>query len=1159
MNLLLDKPGHRELLLGNEAIARGALEAGLEVATAYPGTPSSEIPDTLYPISLSSDLYMEYSTNEKVALEVAIGAADAGMRALCTMKHVGLNVAADPLNTVAYTGVKGALVVLTADEPSMHSSQNEQDNRAYAKLSLLPMLEPSSPAEAQELTRAAFELSERLGLPVLLRTTTRVSHSRGACTFAEMKPRRFQGHFDKQISRWAPVPAFARGLRKAQLDSLPERAAAMRALGVDRIEGEGGELGIVSSGVAYLHVRELLDELDVADRVRVAKVASIFPFPDWMVAELTESCRRILVVEELEPYIETEVRAAVQKLGADTEILGKEDGGIPRCYELSPDRIREAVAGFVGEKVAKIEVPQVPQLPGRPPMLCAGCTHRTTYYAVKSVTDVDPDTWYATDIGCYTLGLLPPLSTADAFICMGSSVTQASGVSIRNPQRHVAFIGDSTFFHSGMTGLVNAVHNRHDLLLVILDNSTTAMTGHQPHPSSELDERMTGVDIVRTVRGLGVENVRVVDPNDLRETIRVIDESFHESGVRVVISRAPCPLFARRVLEQKSSDVVYRVDQDRCKQCGHHLSHEPCGVPIDKGDEILRARVKIMTSDLGPMDYPAEGEARKPTTPPCTFACPANICVFGYLSLARAGRYAEALALIREQVPLPAVLGRVCHHPCEQACVRGDYDEPLAINEVKRFLTETESPDQRAARFAELREQVEQRDDGKRVAVVGAGPAGISAAHELRLRGHEVVLFEREKEPGGLLLSGIPPYRLPRDLARDEIEAVLSIGVELRTGVSLGRDFDLRGLLEESGFEAVCLAIGAHRGSRLSVPGEEAEGIEEALWFLRRVFVEDDRELGRQVMVVGGGDAAIDAARTAVRLGANKVQIVYRRTEEEMPAERGEIEAAVAEGVELICGALPVAFEKKGARVSAASVIRTEPGEPDASGRRKPVPVPGSEVSHVTDHVILAIGQTPEPESLEGDLELNSDERGVVGSDEKSGGTSDPRVFAAGDLTGRGWTVIDAIAQGRKAAAGIDRALRGDAAEELVLHELSELEDRQRYHPPAVATARRAEGRQRQAGERAGDFEEVAVSLAEEAVSGEAARCLSCGQCARCNNCIDNFGCPAIYMKEGRVYIDEVQCVGCGVCAQLCPNDAIVPVRKGAPVPESKPHREVER
>jgi indolepyruvate ferredoxin oxidoreductase, alpha subunit len=1140
--LFLDEPEKKVLLLGNEGIVRGALEAGVEVTTAYPGTPSSEIADTFFALAKESDLYFEFSTNEKVALEVAAGAAIAGMRALCSMKHVGLNVAADPLNTLSYTGVRGGMVIVTADDPSMHSSQNEQDNRFYAKLSLLPMLEPSSPAEAMELTRLAFDLSERLELPVLLRTTTRVNHARGVCTLKPLLARRFKGRFERNPRRWVPVPGVAYGLKPVLLGKQEKARALLDELGVDRIEGAGG-LGVVTSGVAYAYVKELLDELGRAGDVQILKIGAIHPTPRRLIEQIATRCERLLVVEELEPYLETEVRAVAQAIGARAEIFGKGDGWVPRMYELSPDRLRPAISRLLGLEAAPPPALEIPKLPPRPPLLCAGCTHRTTFYAVKSIAE--PDTYFSGDIGCYTLGLAPPLSTIDAFICMGSSVTLASGVSIRNAQKHIAFIGDSTFFHSGIAGLVNAVHNGHDLMLVILDNSTTAMTGHQPHPGNAAAHGVgASIDIESLVRSLGITEVHVVDPENLKRTMSVLDRLYHGCGVRVVISRHPCPLYSSRILKEKKSPRTYRVDPDRCKTCGKTKGHEPCGVPILKDDELLRARVKIATADLASDLFPGKGASCKQEAAPCVVTCPANVCAFGYLSAARAGRYEEALALIRDQVPLPLALGRVCHHPCEARCVRGDYDEPIAINGVKRFLAERETDAERAAYFAAVRDKALEAREGKgaRVAVVGAGPAGIAAAFDLNLRGYDVTLFDREKAPGGLLATGIPAYRMPRDLLKKELDGVLASGIRFAGGQALGRDLSLSGLLGD-GFAAVCLATGAHRSRRLAVSGEDATGVESALGFLRRVYADGDIRAGSKVMVVGGGDAAIDAARTARRLGAEDVVIAYRRSAQEMPASREEVEAALAEGVRIDHQTIPVALLVEGGAVVAARCARTELGEKDRGGRRRPVIVAGSERAAEVDHVIVAVGQELDGAMLEGDLELARTKDGFVVVDPTTGATSDPRVFAAGDATGGAWTVIAAIAEGKKAAYGIDAALAGGAeVRRLDIRTLAELADAVRYHPPAVVAGKRPGIPERDPEDRLGDFAEIASGLTALDVSREAERCLSCGRCARCNNCIDNFGCPAIYKKDGRVFIDEVLCIGCGVCAQVCPNDAIVQV-----------------
>jgi len=1148
MQLLEDRPGNKVLLLGNEGIVRGALEAGVEVATAYPGTPSSEIADTFYALSQRSDLYFEYSTNEKVALEVAAGAAIAGIRSLCSMKHVGLNVAADPLNTLSYTGVKAGLVIITADDPSMHSSQNEQDNRWYAKLSLLPMLEPSDPTEAQEVTRAAFELSEELELPVLLRTTTRVNHTRGVCTFTDMIPRRFEGHFEKDFMRWVPVPLVARGLRPILLSKQEKAYEAMRKLKLDRREGQGTK-GIITSGVAYAYVKEVLDELDVAESTQVLKITSIHPLPRYLIEEMLTSCSEILVVEELEPYLETDIKAIAQEISAQCVIHGKGEQWIPRMYELSGDRIRPALARLHNIPIEAPCKPDIPQLPTRPPLLCAGCTHRTTYYAVKSVAD-GKDTYYASDIGCYTLGLLPPLATTDSFLCMGSSVTQASGASINNQQKHVAFIGDSTFFHSGITGLVNAVHNKHNLFLMILDNSTTAMTGHQPLPASDLiEEKQHSVNLEQVVRGCGVDDLHVINPENLKDSIGVIQDAYNRSGVRVIISRQPCPLFNRRIMKDKGTGITYVVDHDRCKYCGKTCDHDGCGLPIVPTDEMGRGRIKILNADVDPWSFPAKGEARKQPPAPCTHACPANICVTGYIALARSGHYKEALELIRQSVPLPRILGRICHRPCEGICVRSDYDQPVSINGIKRFVSERETE----IEFAEYLDQMRQRalkareGKGQRVAVIGAGPGGIAAAWELNQRGYAVTIYDREREPGGMLMCGLPAHRMPRELVRKEISGVLSTGIDLKMEQALGRDFTIQSLLEDDGYEAVCLAIGAHQGLKLGLDNEDAtEGVEEALRFLHDVNTDGRTDCGKNVIVIGGGDAASDAARVALRLGAESARILYRRSEQEMPMDEEELRDTQAEGVEIEYLTQPIGLIEKDGRLVGLRCVRNELGEPDDSGRRRPVAIAGSEFEIQCDHVIPAIGQSQDLSPFNGDINLQRGASNALQTQSDTGQTSDPRVFAAGDVTGEGWTVIDAIAQGQRAAWGIDRFLAGEKqAPPLLTQVHTDATDIPRYHPGAVTPNDRAHPKERDGQDRNRDFDEFNFGLTEEQVLAESERCLSCGQCARCNNCIDNFGCPAIYKQDGRIYIDEVLCTGCGVCAQICPNDAIIPVEVG--------------
>jgi indolepyruvate ferredoxin oxidoreductase alpha subunit len=586
--LLLDQPGEKMLLLGNEAIARGAVEAGVAFATTYPGTPSSEISLNLFQISGQSDLYFEYSTNEKVALEVAAGAANSGVRTMCMMKHVGMNVAADPLMTLAYVGVRAGMVVLTADDPAMFSSQNEQDNRYYAKLAGLPMLEPSTVQEAKQMTIHAFELSEQLGQPVILRTTTRINHSSAFVELGALKPRVTKGRFEKNPMRYVTVPAVSRQLHIRLLESLARAAEISESSDYNQISGSGG-WGVVCNGVSANYVVDALKELGIADRTRVLRLGMTNPLPVRRIQDFLSSCEKVLIVEEGEPFMEEAVKAAAQEAGLMVPIRGKGEGVFSRLYEFDPAMVRRTLASYFGiayTPPAKLDLSDVPEIPSRPPNLCPGCSHRATFYAVKKAAE-GMDTIYPTDIGCYTLGFLPPLSMADFVICMGSSVSTSCGFSKATDQKVVAFIGDSTFFHSGITGLINAVHNRHNFTLVILDNGITAMTGHQPNPGVEMShlkmEGYTRVSIEAIVRAAGVEHVTLIQPYKVKKSIAAIRQALEHQGVSVVIAQEMCTLYAKnlKLLKPRPFQVT-----DKCKNHRICLNDLACPAFYLDGEKV---------------------------------------------------------------------------------------------------------------------------------------------------------------------------------------------------------------------------------------------------------------------------------------------------------------------------------------------------------------------------------------------------------------------------------------------------------------------------------------------------------------------------------------------------------------------------------------------
>jgi indolepyruvate ferredoxin oxidoreductase alpha subunit len=528
----------KQLLLGNEAIARGAWEAGCRVASAYPGTPSTEITEA---IAKYKEIYAEWSPNEKVALEVGVGASTGGARAIVSMKHVGLNVAADPLFTASYIGVNGGLVVCVADDPGMHSSQNEQDSRFYARMSFVPMLEPSDSQECHDYVKLAFELSEQYDTPVLIRLTTRVAHSR---SLAEVHDRQDipLKDYKRDVMKRVMMPAMARKrhvLVEARTKKLAEAAGAMP---VNRVHRGDGRLGIVAAGISYQYVREALPEASVF------KPGMIYPLPVEAIREFARGFGKLYVVEDLEPFIEDTLKAAGIPCEG-TELFGVQG---------------EPTARMIAEKLAGAEpIPdQASGLPVRPPVLCPGCPHRGVYYVFNKL-----GLTVTGDIGCYTLGALAPLETMDTCLCMGASIGMAHGFEKARgrQQKLVAVIGDSTFIHSGITPLINAVYNGSNITVAILDNSTTGMTGHQHHPAT--GKTLQGadaavLDLEGLCRSVGIRDLRVVDPFDLKASEKALKESQEAEGPSVVIFRRPCAL-----LPGQPKQSLCSVNTDKCKKC----------------------------------------------------------------------------------------------------------------------------------------------------------------------------------------------------------------------------------------------------------------------------------------------------------------------------------------------------------------------------------------------------------------------------------------------------------------------------------------------------------------------------------------------------------------------------------------------------------------
>ncbi|MDO4568851.1 MAG: indolepyruvate ferredoxin oxidoreductase subunit alpha [Planctomycetia bacterium] len=544
----------KHLLSGNEAFARGIYEAGVTFAVGYPGTPSTEILENCVKF-YGETVRCEWAPNEKVALEAAAGAAMAGARAVVTMKHVGLNVAADPLMSLAYTGTQGALIIIVADDPGMHSSQNEQDSRHYARFAKIPVLEPADSQEARDFILKAAEISEKYRTPVLVRTTTRVSHSRSLLELHEPVALDREIGFQKDPSKTALIPFWAKKLRvvvEERLKKMTKDNSDPNGWGVNVEELRSDELGIVTEGIAYQYVRE------VFPNASVLKLGCPFPFPEALVRNFSYKVRKVLVVEEVEDFTEQHLRAA----GIACE--GK--SVVPNIGELSCDVLRESKS--------KLEAPEEPRgvnawckaemktpLPNRPPTLCAGCPHRGVFYALNKM-----DVNVTGDIGCYSLGVSPPLSSLDTIICMGAGFSMAHGMAQSGQSRKtVGILGDSTFFHSGITGLLNIAWNKVNTTVIVLDNRTTAMTGHQENPGSGknlMGEETIAADITEIGRACGMKNIAVFNPLDHAETVATLKRAVESDEPWLLVSKSPCVL----ILKERMG-AVRKIDPEKCKTC----------------------------------------------------------------------------------------------------------------------------------------------------------------------------------------------------------------------------------------------------------------------------------------------------------------------------------------------------------------------------------------------------------------------------------------------------------------------------------------------------------------------------------------------------------------------------------------------------------------
>ncbi|MBR5439223.1 MAG: indolepyruvate ferredoxin oxidoreductase subunit alpha [Clostridia bacterium] len=532
----------KKLMLGNAAVAQGAYEAGVKVVSSYPGTPSTEITENIVKYE---NVYVEWAPNEKVAAETAIGASIAGARAMSCMKHVGLNVMADPVFTVSYIGANGGLVFCVADDPGMHSSQNEQDSRHYAKAAKIPMLEPSNSSECKEFTKFAFELSEKYDTPVFIRLSTRVSHSQslveeGEPISAPLKP------YEKNIQKNVMMPANAISRHVVVEKREQDLREFAESTSLNTVENNGAKIGVITSGIAYEYAKEAL-----GNKANYLKLGMVYPLPTRLIENFVKGLEEVYIIEELDPFIEEHVKA----LGI--KVIGKDKFSLLGEYNQS--LIKKVV---LNEEVKNLTTNL--ELPKRPPVMCAGCPHRGTFYVLNKLKVT-----VSGDIGCYTLGAVAPLSSVDTTICMGASIGAAHGmVKARGEdfsKKLVAVIGDSTFMHSGITGLIDVVYNKNNNTIIILDNSITGMTGHQENPTTGLtirNEPTKSVDLVALCKAVGVERVRVEDPFDVKGFELAVKEELNANEPSVIIARRPCAL-----LKGVKYDGKYTVNEEKCRSC----------------------------------------------------------------------------------------------------------------------------------------------------------------------------------------------------------------------------------------------------------------------------------------------------------------------------------------------------------------------------------------------------------------------------------------------------------------------------------------------------------------------------------------------------------------------------------------------------------------
>lgn len=1086
INITSDAPGAKLFLLGNEAIARGAIEAGVQVVAAYPGTPSSEITETLVTNAGMTGMYAEWSVNEKVALETAVAASIAGLKAVSIMKHVGVNVAHDPLMSASYMGARGGLVLVSADDPGQWSSQNEQDNRYIGRQGYIPVLEPSSVQEAKDMMADAFRLSEEFGQMFMLRSVTRIGHARSDVELGEIHNENRKGKFVKDFQKLVCLPGNFRINRRLLVARMDKIRQAVENLPYNRSKIiKGAKLGVIASGISYSYAMEAIQWLGLEDKISVLKIGTPYPLPSGLTKEFLNSVPEVMVAEELEPFVEDEVKVIAKDFDIPVKVHGKDV--LPLIGELSTRLLAEALSKLTGVKlpvnfteIDKIKAETAPLLPVRPPSMCAGCPHRATFYAInvacrryQKETGIEPVK--LGDIGCYALGANPPLNADDVAICMGGAFGLAGGFAHTLDVPIIAHLGDGTFFHSGIAPMINAVYNKSNVVMVVMDNATTGMTGFQPHPGASGDIA-NDIKIEDVAAACGVKFVEVLDSFDLSNLADVVERAIKFKGPSVIVARRLCNIIDQR--EKKKKDI---------KSIPYEVEHEKC-------------------------------VAGSPST--CQATCPLHIDIRGYIKLIKEDKFDESVALIKQTLPFTGIIGRVCTRPCEGKCERCKVDEVSSINALKRAASD----------YGKYKEDYSiPVEKNEKIAIIGGGPAGLMAAYDLRKAGYKVTIFEAMSMLGGMMAIGIPEFRLPKSILEKETDIIKKLGVDIRLNTRIGKDVKVSDIKND--FSSIFLAVGAHKARPLGIENENADGVIDGALFLHRVKSGEKIPAAKKVVIVGGGNVAIDCGRTLMRLGFDDINITYRRSRQEMPAIPEEIEEALHEGIKLRLLTGPRKVIIKNGRASGLECVGMTLGEPDESGRRRPIPVTGSEFVIEAELIIAAVGEEPDLSFMADDM-AQAVNGGYIKANPVTLETGISGVFAGGDAVTGPATVIQALAAGRKAAVSIDRHLKGeclDTGREMeAIYESKLIVDtcvaqESRYVTPTLPVEDRH------------NFKEVELGLSREDAIKEANRCLSCD----CYLCVNMLGCPALITDNGKVFVDTNQCPGCTVCAQVCPHEAI--------------------